>query len=211
MRIDRLQCPVDDGQRAQTEKVELDQAGRLDVVLIELRHQVASVRFAIQGAEIGQITGCDDHAAGMLAGVACQSLQLSGHIDQLRDLFVLRIGLFEVFALRQRLFKRHADLERHHLGHTVGKAIGMTENAAHVAHHRFGRHRAEGDDLRDGIAAILARDVVDHMVTSVHAEIDIEIRHGHTLGVKKPLEQQIVLERIKIGDLQRISNQRTGA
>ena len=35
--VDGLARPVDDRERAQTEKVELDQAGSFDIVFVELR------------------------------------------------------------------------------------------------------------------------------------------------------------------------------
>src|SRR5690606_23270698 len=68
-----------------------------------------------------------------------------------------------------------------------------------------------GNDLRDGFAAIAIGDVVDDAVAPLHAEIDIEIRHRHALGIEKALEQQIVFERIEIGNFQRIGHQRTRA
>ena len=51
---------------------------------------------------------------------------------------------------------------------------------------------------------------MDHLVTAILAEIDIEIRHRHPLGVEKSLKQQAPAERIEIGDLQRPSNRRSG-
>ena len=48
---------------------------------------------------------------------------------------------------------------------------------------------AEGDDLRDLIPAVAFLDVSDHLVPSVLAEIDVEIRHGHAFRVQETLEQ----------------------
>src|SRR5437899_2735699 len=42
------------------------------------------------------------------------------------------------------------------------------------------------------------------------AEVDVEVGHRHALGVQETLEQQLVLQRVEIGDLQRIGHQRAG-
>jgi hypothetical protein len=43
---------------------------------------------------------------------------------------------------------------------------------------------------------------------SRHAEVDIDIGHRHTLGIEKPLEEQRVLQRIDVGDLHHICDER---
>lgn len=49
------------------------------------------------------------------------------------------------------------------------------------------------------------------MVAFLHAEVDVEVGHRDTFRVKETFEQQVELQRVKIGDLQRIGHQRTGA
>ncbi len=53
--------------------------------------------------------------------------------------------------------------------------------------------------------------VVDHLVAPVLAEIDVEIRHRHALGIEEALEQQIEAQRVEIGDGQRPGHDRAGA
>jgi len=50
------------------------------------------------------------------------------------------------------------------------------------------------------IVAVLVFDVVDHQVAVGLAEVDIEVGHGHPLRVQKALEQQLVLQRVQVGD-----------
>ena len=50
--VDRLHRPVDDRQRAQAEEVELDEADRLDVVLVELRDDAVAAAFGVERREI---------------------------------------------------------------------------------------------------------------------------------------------------------------
>ena len=59
--------------------------------------------------------------------------------------------------------------------------------------------------------AVLVLDVVDDAVAVGLAEVDVEVGHRHPLGVQEALEQQVVLQRVEVGDLERIRDQRAGA
>ena len=59
--------------------------------------------------------------------------------------------------------------------------------------------------------AVLVLDVVDDAVAVALAEVDVEVGHRHPLGVQEALEQQVVLQRVEVGDLERIRHQRAGA
>ena len=87
----------------------------------------------------------------------------------------------------------------------------MAEHAPGIADHRLRRHGAVGDDLRDAPSAVLVGDVVDDAVAAVHAEVDVEVRHRHALGVQEALEQQVVLQRVDVGDAERVGDERTCA
>ena len=110
-----------------------------------------------------------------------------------------------------RVVERDAELERNELGDLVDVAVTHAEHAAHVAHHRLRRHGAVGDDLRDALASVLLRDVFDDAVAPVHAEVDVEVGHRHALGVQESLEQQVVFQRVDVGDAEAVGHQRSGA
>ena len=110
-----------------------------------------------------------------------------------------------------RLVERDADLERDQLRDPVDVAVRHAERAAHVAHDGFRRHRAVGHDLRDALATVTVRDVVDHAVAAVDAEVDVEVRQRHALGIQEPLEQQVVRERIQVRDAERVRDERADA
>ena len=93
---------------------------------------------------------------------------------------------------------------RHQLAELVDLAIGHLQHAPDVAQHAARLQGAEGDDLRDLIAAVALLHVADHLVAPVLAEIDVEIRHRHAFGIEEALEQQPEPHRIEIGDGQRI-------
>jgi hypothetical protein len=88
--VDVAHRPIDDGERAQPEKIELHQARRLDVVLVELGDRRGAALFAVQRREIGEHRRRDDDAAGVRAGVARQTLERARQVDELAHLRIAR-------------------------------------------------------------------------------------------------------------------------
>ncbi len=133
----------------------------------------------------------------MGAGVARQALEDARQIDEFANLGFGLVQAPQFLFLLQRLVQRHADFHRNQLGDLVDEAVGVAEHAADVAHHRLGGQGAVGDDLRDAVAAIFVGHILDDPVASLHAEIDVEIRHRHAFGIQKSFEQQIMLDGIQ--------------
>ena len=71
-------------------------------------------------------------------------------------------------------------------------------------------HRPEGDDLGDVLAAVLLRDVLDDLAAAALAEVDVDIGQRHALGVEEALEDQVVLDRIDVGDAQAVGDEAAG-
>src|SRR5262249_48941480 len=86
-------------------------------------------------------------------------------------------------------------------------AVWHIERAADVFDRRFGCHGSEGDDLRNLVSTVLASDIVDDLAAPVHAEVNIDVGHRDTLRIQKALEEQLVLERIDVGDFHRRTEQ----
>jgi hypothetical protein len=143
---------VEDGQRAQAEEVELDQAGLLDVVLVELRDHRVGAGGGVQRAEVGQLARRDHHAAGMHADVARQAFQLQRQRPQFGNFLLVVDAPADRGFLLQRILERDAEFVGDQLGELVDEIEAEVEHAADIAHHRLGRHGAEGDDLRHGVA-----------------------------------------------------------
>ena len=89
--------------------------------------------------------------------------------------------------------------------------IGHSQYAPGVAQHGLRGHRAVGDDLADLVATVFLRDVVDHRIAAVHAEVDVEVGHRHALGIEEALEQQAVAQRVEIGDAEAPGDDRARA
>ena len=132
--------------------------------------------------------GRDDDAGGVHAGVARHALEPLAHLEQVLDARILLLHLAQRRVLDQRLLERHVERRRDLLGDAIDVRVRHVHRAADVAHHRLRLHRAEGDDLRDVLAAVLARDVLDHLAAAPLAEVDVDIGQRHALGIEEALE-----------------------
>ena len=65
----------------------------------------------------------------------------------------------------------------------------MTEHSANVTDNGFCRHSTEGNDLRYRFAAVQLGHVVNNLITSIHAEVDVKVGHGNTLRVQEAFKQ----------------------
>ena len=138
---------VDDRQVTQAEEVELDEAQSLDVAHVELRYRLDAALFAVKRHEVRQRTRRNHHAGGVLTGAARQALERTRHVDQRAHVFFLVVALTQLWFLLERLVERHVELVRDELGNFVDIAVGMFEHTPDIAHYRFGRHGAVGNDL----------------------------------------------------------------
>ncbi len=141
---------------------------------------------------------------------AHQTLQPHRRVDQLANLRIRLVRLPQRTLILERLLDRDPDRRRDHLRDAIDFAIGHIQRATHILDRRLRRHRVERDDLRDLVDAILAPHILDHLAAPVHAEVDIDIRHRHPLRIQKPLKQQIVLQRIHIGNLHAVRDKGAG-
>ena len=57
------------------------------------------------------------------------------------------------------------------------------DDPAYVSYHRTGLHGSEGDNLGHVIGAVFVDQVLDNLATAFDTEIQVDIRHGYTVGV----------------------------
>ena len=149
----------------------------------------------------------------MGGSVAIQPLDLQGDFQQAAD------GLISVAQFLQPRFPIHGLLQRDGLGGIVRDqfrdfvhlSIRQAQHPPDIAHRGAGLQFSESNNLGDAIRAVFLAHVIDDLVAPVLTEIDVEIRHRHTLRVQKALEQQPEAQRIEVGDRQRPCNGGTGA
>ena len=204
---------MQDGQRGEAEEVKFHQARLFDVLHRILRDEEFGTWIAIEWDKLDQRAVADHHAGCVGRGVAIQALDLESDLQQSRDAFVIDAHLLQTRLAVDRLLQRHrfCRVVGNQLGDLVDLAEWQPEHAADIAHRGAGLQLAEGDDLRDPVAAVFVAHVVDDAVAALLAEVDVEVGHRHALGVEEALEQQVEAQRVEIGDGQRPRGDRAGA
>ncbi len=200
---------VDDGQRPQAKKIHLQKAQALDLSHVELGHRQAVV--GRQGHIFGGRLPRDDHTGRMGRCMPGHAFHFQRSIDELVHLRIGLIQALEVGGYFQRVTQRHFLLHRDELGHLIHVLVGHAHHPPHVAHGGAGGHSAKGHDLGHMVPAILFVDVVDDLLPTLVAKVHVKVRHGHTLGVQEPFEDQIVTDGINVGDANAIGRQATRA
>jgi hypothetical protein len=143
--------------------------------------------------------------------VADDPLEPLGHVDDPLHIGVGVVGAAQVLIRRQALGEARApahDRLRDQFRGAVAGAVVVAEHAGGVAGRRPWRHPAEGDDLGDRLPPVLLLDVADHLLAATHREVDIDIRHRLARGVEEAFEEQVVRERVEIGDRERVGDDR---
>ncbi len=163
--------------------------------------------FLLQRDVLRQRLVADDDAGGVDRVGADEPFERPRQVD---DLAGRRVG---VVLRLQFLSRLEAGVERlagpfgDRLGDLVDDAVGNLEHASGVADGGARGHRREGDDLRDAVAAVLLGDVVDDAVASLDGEVDVHVRHRLAARVQEPLEEQVVLDRVDVGDLEAVGDE----
>ncbi len=167
----------------------------------------------LQRQDLGQRPIRDHDRRGVDRRVADDALEPLGDVDDLLgrpvaiDLGPQRLAGSQALGKARR--PAH-DRVRNQLGQAVSGRVVVAQHARRVAGRRAGEHLAEGDDLGDGLLAVLLGHVADHAFAAADREVHVDIGHRYALGIEKALEQQVVAERVHVGDLQRVGHQRAG-
>ena len=122
------------------------------------------------------------------------------------DLLILIVGLLKVRVHGQGLVQRHAQVPGNHLGDGVAQGIGQVQHTPHIPDNALCSQGTKGYNLHHLVLAVLAHHIVDYLLTPFVAEVNVDIRHGHTLRVQETLKEKVVAHRVYVGDSQRIGH-----
>ena len=215
----------DDGEVTQTQEVHLDQAQALTGGVIELGDDLAVSLAAHHGNHIHQVLAGHNHARGVHAPLTLQALQALRSLEHLavnlidrvlnEGAQICRLGvtlILFVVHVRQGNVLTH-DVRRHRLGEALADRVRLVHHAGGVLERLLRLNGAEGDNLRDLVLAVLIGHVVDDLAAATIVEVHIEVGHGDTVGVEESLENQVVVERVQLGNAHRVRYHRacTGA
>ena len=140
---------------------------------------------------------------------ANRALELDGVIQHLfggRVILVLLTQISVFFdANRQRnvpaLVRRW-----HQLSQAVALGIRHLQHPGDIAHRHAAEHLTKGSDVADMVFAVFFSAILNHFVAAGILNIDVDIRHGNTIWIKETLKQQTVLQRVKVGNIQRVGD-----
>ena len=217
--LDDVQRVLDHVEVAQPEEVHLEDADLADRVHRELGHGAELALPALvhprvgelQRHDVGQRAVGDHHRGGVDRGVAHDPLEALGDLHDLPRLRLLVTRLAQRLAALQAFLERRRaahDRVRDQLRQAVADAVVEAQHAGRVAGGLAGEHLAEGHDLGDRLAPVLVRHVAHHALAPADREVDVDVRHRHPLGVQEALEQEVVAERVHVGDRQAVGHDR---
>ena len=199
------------GEVAQAEEVHLQQPGLLDVAHLPLGGDdllgLVLVGELLERDELLERPVGDHDARGVRADVAVHPLEPAGEVEQPRDL-----GVFLGQPPQRRLFlegllERDVEPRGDQLVDLLDPRQRDVQRPADVLDRRLGLERAEGADLGDVGVAVLLPDVLDDLVPPLLAQVDVDVGRLGAVGVEEPLEQQVVLERADVAELEQVADQ----
>ncbi|MNK84345.1 hypothetical protein D3C87_1041920 [compost metagenome] len=207
--LDVLQRLGHHRQVSQAQEVHLEQAHHLAVLVLVLGGDALVVLAdSLEGNGFGKGIAGDDDAGGVKAGVTDHAFELLAQFEDFGDLHVALGLVVELGAFLGGIREADAQLFGHHLGQAVRVVEVELQHAPHVLDGGLGAQGAVGDDLGDLVAAVLSADVLDHLAAAVDAEVDIDVGHADAFRVEEAFEEQVVLDRVDVGDLEAVGGQR---
>ncbi len=97
---------------------------------------------------------------------------------------------------------------RDELGDSVHFSIGNTHHPAHIPQDRPCLHLSKSDDLSNILLSIFIHHIPDHLIPSLHTEIDIHIRHAAlATRIQKSFEDEVIFDGIQVRDIEGIGDQ----
>ncbi len=187
------------------EDVHLDEAQRLDVVLVELGHHDALGR-PLQRHAVGERVAREDEPAQVRAEVGGEAREALGDVDEAAVVRVLELVIGELGTLGEHLPELGGTAPGHPSGEPVDLLRREPEGAADDAHRRRRAHGVDGGHHGDLVVAEALVDVLDDLVAARRAEVDVDVRHLVARRVEEALEEQLVRDGVGVGDAQHVAD-----
>ena len=220
---DNLQRVADYVQVAQAQQVHLQQAHILDCAHLELSDDrsivriFAAGRFALNRHIVGDRLFGQHDRSRVDAVLAAKPFEAHGGIYDLTGFFVFAVDGAQVArfvkAGLKALFPVKAGMQggvapqnqrRDGFGEFVSERIGKSQHSGGISHGLASFDPGEGDYLRHLLATVEVGKISDQVVSVAGVEIYVYVWHLAAAGIQKALKQQVVADRIQIGDAQAI-------
>ena len=218
--LDKVLCMLDQCEGLESEKIHFHQTTVFQHIHGVLGGDGSGFRVSVEGDIVGEDTLADDDARRMGGRMAVEALEPFGHVEQLG---VNAAPLLEFPQLRGKVYgPLDREFPRFTGGFIIGQRLGdQSHNAGgfgkgnvqypcDILEYGLDLQGTESSDLGDPVRSVFCRDVVDDLLPALIAEVDIEVGHGDPFRIQEPLEYQVVLDRVDIGDGHAIGDQGTG-
>ena len=147
-----------------------------------------------------ELDGVFEHVLDQLSAVFIFVLEL-GQVFHAVGEFRLEFLLDLLPVLHHLGFKR---LVRDHLGEPVGLVDRHVAHACDILYGAFRRHGPERYHVGHMVFPVCVLHIPEYPVPSVIVEVNVYIRHGDTVRVEETLKQELVFDRVYIGDSQTV-------
>ncbi len=195
---DQVDDVVQRREHAEPKQVELHQTDCRAVVFVPLQDAAVLHSGPLHRAHVGDRPIADHHAAGMDAHVPRQVVDLHGQVDhRFRDVLDVR-GVGQPVP--------PADL----LAPRVLLPLREPQRAGHVAHRAAAAVGDHVGDLCGVVTAVTLVDVLNRVLAQVGFDVDVDVRRPVARRGQEPLEQQLVGDRVDVGDAERVADRRVG-
>ena len=189
-------------EHAQAEQVELHQPGGRAVVLVPLEHRAVLHARPLDRAALDERAVGHHHPARVDAEVAREVEHLLGEVE--RELRDRRAPSSSAGSRTTRGAAATPPVD------PLGERVGVTRREAHGLRHLPQRRaRPVGDhvgDLRGALAAVLVVDVLDHLLTPLVLDVEVDVGGAVALEREEALEQQAERDRVGLGDAERVTD-----
>ena len=200
--LDHAQSVSDDRKVTEPQEVHLEKSELLDGRHVELCRD-ALVRRVKRHIFIKRQLG-DDNAGSVRRSMTRQSFKSHRQVEHLLYKRLVLVSSSQLRIDLKSLCDSDPELIRDGFGYLIALSVRRVESPRDIAYSRFGLESTESDDLRHLVPAVLSVDVLDDLLPSLDAEVDVYIRHADSLRVQEPLEDQVVFDRIYLRYIQAV-------
>ena len=197
MHFEHGEALADAGEHAEPEHIDLEQAERVEIVLVPFDEGAVLHGGIADGNDLGKRAARQHEAADMLGEMAREADQLLGQLKRARKQRVRRIepGLAHICLGQARIAQAPDG------GGERGDGIfAEPHRLADLAHGQPAAIADHGGGEAGPVAAVAGIDILNHLLAPLMLEIDVDIRRLLAFRRDEALEQEIDLGRIDIGD-----------
>ena len=202
---DEIHRLLHQGEHPQGQEVDLDEAGVVARVLVPLAQHPPLPGGGLQGNQLHQGAGGDDHAPHVLGDVAGKAGDLLRQLSQslpegrLRLLLELREGFQILLQPSRRAVLRQ-------LGELLQVSVGELQSLADLPDRGAEAVGGEGADQAGVLASVLLVDRQDQLLPDVPGEVQVDIRDRAQRLVQEAAQKEVRLHRIDVGETDEVAD-----